>query len=193
MTLTPGSSPWPVRDHGRHRCRWHGRGLSRPRHPPQPRRRHQSASGVGGRRSGSAPTIHDRSAGRRSPESSERPDDLRSRHARRASLSRNRVAQGHTLRYAPRRRDGPRLQGRGLRAADGVGPCRGSRPGHCAPRHQAREPLRHHGRVGQDPRLRLFAGTGCPRPIDRARTSSVCVDSRDVAGTPPLGARASKR
>ena len=78
-----------------------------------------------------------------------------------AALRRHRAARGRDAAVAAARRAAPASQGRGAtRAQVAARPRRRARAGHRPPRPQAREPVPHRRRAGQDPRLR-------PRPAGR--------------------------
>ena len=79
------------------------------------------------------------------------------------------LLDGVTLRQAAGPRRPPRAQSRGLRGPDRAGPGRGPREGDRPPRPQAREPLRHQGRAGEDPGLRPGQAPAGARPARSSR------------------------
>ena len=79
---------------------------------------------------------------------------LRRGLARRHALRRQRATGGRDAALAPFDRRAPAAQGHRVRRTGRPRPRRRAREGHRPPGPQAREPLRHRGRPGQDPRLR---------------------------------------
>ena len=144
----------PLRGAGSAGCGRDGRG------PPRARR----AARAGGGGQGPGPRLRERprtpsafragGEGRRRPQPPQPPHRLRHGPARRQPVRGVRAAGGHDAAAGGRARRPPPTQSRGLRGPDRAGPGRGPRQGDRPPGSQAREPLRHQGRAGEDPGFR---------------------------------------
>ncbi len=102
MSLLPRLAPGTLRDRRAARRGRHGRGLSRARHAPRPRRRDQGPARGVRRRPGSPAALRAGGARRRRAQPSEHPRDPRLRDARRRAVRRLGAARGRDAARAHR-------------------------------------------------------------------------------------------
>ena len=105
-------------------------------------------------------------------QSSEHPGRLRRRRPRRRAVHRLRAARGRIAAQPAAGRTAAAAQGDRLRAPDRRGARRRARRQHRPPRREARQPVHHQRRAGQDSRLRHREADAAERRGARARPAS---------------------
>ena len=175
------AAAWSLRDPPPRRG-GHGRGVPRPGHAAGPGRGRQGLAGAVHGRPRAPAAVRAGGPGGGGPKPSQYPRlttwaPTRARPTSSPNCSRGRRS-GNGCAKAPSRR-----QGGGTRCANRPGPRGGPREGHRPPRHEAREPLHHGGRPGEDPRLRPGPAQARGALARRGPTEAPTVDTPTREGS----------